>query len=210
MVFASKEEKTVTEQKPVVIGALAQDATSGSISNRITGFVNTLKDELERLNGLQGAVSISGQQKWHVPATAPVKVKIVVTVPPTTSQADIQSAAKSIFMTDNLVALFAANQDAVNGVISATNDATDLDRTRGKYRDVLVVGFDAGKSQKDAIKNGQFFGSVAQDSYQMGYQAVKLAVAATNKQPVADVDTGSRWYNKDNIEAEDIAILLYD
>lgn len=199
-----------TEQKPVVIGALAQDATSGSISSRITGFVNTLKEELERLNGLQGAVSISGQQKWHVPATAPVKVKIVVTVPPTTSQADIQSAAKSIFMTDNLVALFAANQDAVNGVISATNDATDLDRTRGKYRDVLVVGFDAGKSQKDAIKNGQFFGSVAQDSYQMGYQAVKLAVAATNKQPVADVDTGSRWYNKDNIEAEDIAILLYD
>ena len=199
-----------SEQNPVVIGALAQDATSGSISLRITGFVNALKEEVERLDGLKGAVSISGQQKWNVPATAPVKVKIVVTVPPTTSQSDIQSAAKSILMTNNLIALFAANQDAVNGVISATNDATDLDRTQGKYKDVLVVGFDAGKSQKDAIKNGQFFGSVTQDPYQMGYQAVKLAVDAINKQPVADVDTGSRWYNKDNIEAEDIAILLYD
>lgn len=208
----SFQEKVLqaTEQNPVTIGALAQDATSGSISHRITGFVNTLKEELEQLEDLKGAVSISGQQKWNVPATGPAKVRIVVTVPPTTSQTDIQSAAKSIFMTSNLIALFAANQDAVNGVISATNDATDLDRTSGRYKDVLVVGFDAGKSQKEAVKNGQFFGSVTQDPYQMGYQAVKLAVDAINKQAVADVDTGSRWYNKDNIEAEDIAILLYD
>ena len=44
----------------------------------------------------------------------------------------------------------------------------------------------------------------------MGYQAVVLAVRAANKEPVSDIDTGSKWYNAKNIDNEDIAILLYD
>ncbi|MFA9376705.1 MAG: substrate-binding domain-containing protein [Lachnotalea sp.] len=199
-----------TEEAPTVIGVLAQDATSGSITQRVDGFVNEMLAQLETLDGLKGCVDISGQEKWTVASTNKAKVKIVVTVPPSTSQADIQSAASSIFMTDNLVGLFAANQDAVNGIISATNDATDLDKSTGKYKDVFVVGFDAGTTQKYAVKNGQFFGSVTQDPYQMGYQAIQLAVDAANGKTVEDVDTGSKWYNKDNIDNDDIAILLYD
>lgn len=199
-----------TEDAPAVIGVLAQDATSGSIKQRVDGFISEMVSQLEALDGLDGCVDVSGQEKWTIPSEKAVKVKIVVTVPPSTSQADIQSAANTILATDNLKALFAANQDAVNGVISATNDATDLDSESGKYKDVFVVGFDAGKSQKDAISNGQFFGSVTQDPYQMGYQAIQLAVDAADGKSVSDVDTGSKWYNKENINAEDIAILLYD
>lgn len=199
-----------TESKPTVIGILAQDATSGSITQRVNGFVKEMVTQLESLDGLKGCVDVSGQEKWTIPSANKAKVKIVVTVPPSTSQADIQSAANSIFMTDNLIAVFGANQDAVNGIISATNDATDLDKNSGKYKDIYVVGFDAGKTQKDAVKNGQFFGSVTQDPYQMGYQAIKLAVDVANQKAVQDVDTGSKWYNKDNIGNEDIANLLYD
>lgn len=199
-----------TEENPTVIGVLAQDATSGSITLRVDGFIEELKAQLEKLEGLAGAVDVSGQEKWTIPSENAAKVKIVVTVPPSTSLADIQSAANIIFSTDNLTAVFAANQDAVNGVISATNDATDLDKEKGKYKDIYVVGFDAGTTQKDAISNGQFFGSVTQDPYQMGYQAIKLAVEAADGKNVADVDTGSKWYNADNIQDEDIAILLYD
>ena len=43
-----------------------------------------------------------------------------------------------------------------------------------------------------------------------GYKAVELAVKAANGEKVADVDTGSKWYNAKNIDNEDIAILLYD
>ncbi len=199
-----------TEDAPTVIGILAQDATSGSIVQRVDGFIAEMKADLEALDGLEGAVDVSGQEKWTIPSENPAKVKIVVTVPPSTSQADIQSAANAIFSTDNLVAVFAGNQDAVNGVISATTDATDLDKENGKYKDIYVVGFDAGSTQKAAIAAGQFFGSVTQDPYQMGYQAVELAVAAANGEEVSDVDTGSKWYNSENIEDEDIAILLYD
>lgn len=199
-----------TEDAPTVIGILAQDATSGSIKQRVDGFVNEMVTKLEAMDGLKGCVDVSGQEKWTIPSDNAAKVKIVVTVPPSTSQADIQSAANTIFATDNLVGVFAANQDAVNGVISATNDATDLDKENGKYKDIFVAGFDAGKSQKDAIANGEFLGSVTQDPYQMGYQAIKLAVDAADGKDVSDVDTGSKWYNKDNIKDDDISILLYD
>lgn len=199
-----------TEDAPTVVGILAQDATSGSIVQRVDGFVNEMVTQLEKIEGLKGCVDVSGQEKWTIPSENKAKVKIVVTVPPSTSQADIQSAANTIFSTDNLVGVFAANQDAVNGVISATNDATDLDKETGKYKDIFVAGFDAGKTQKDAVTNGQFLGSVTQDPYQMGYQAIQLAVDAADGKDVADVDTGSKWYNKDNIADEDISILLYD
>lgn len=201
---------SATDSAPAVIGVLAQDSTSGSIVQRVDGFVSALVAELEKIDGLAGAVDVSGQQQWTIPSASPAKVKVVVTVPPTTSQADIQSAAVSILGTPGLVALFGANQDGVNGIISATNDATDLDRTNGRYKDVLVVGFDSGRAQRDAISSGAFLGSVTQDPYQMGYQAVSLAVAAAKGEAVEDIDTGSHWYTSENIDDEDIAILLYD
>lgn len=199
-----------TEENPTVLGILAQDATSGSIVLRVNGFIEEAVKDLEALDGLAGAVDVSGQEKWTQPSAKPAKVKIVVTVPPSSSAADIQSASNTIFSTDNLVGVFAANQDAVNGVISATNDGTDLDKANGKYKDVFVVGFDSGTSQRQAVTNGQFLGSVTQDPYQMGYQAVTLAVKAANGEAVEDVDTGSKWYNAENIDSEEISVLLYD
>ena len=199
-----------TEKAPTVLAILAQDATSGSIVLRVDGFIARALAALEALEGLAGAVSVSGQERWTKPSANLEKVKIVVVVPPSSSAADIQAASKTIFAMDNLVGVFAANQDAVNGVISATNDGTDLDREDGTYKDIFVVGFDSGTLQREAIKDGQFFGSVTQDPYQMGYQAVGLAVRAANKESVSDVDTGSKWYNASNIDNEDIAVLLYD
>ena len=197
-------------QEATVLGILAQDATSGSIVLRVNGFIEEAVKDLEALDGLAGAVDVSGQEKWTQPSAKPAKVKIVVTVPPSSSAADIQSASNTIFSTDNLVGVFAANQDAVNGVISATNDGTDLDKANGKYKDIFVVGFDSGTSQRQAVTNGQFLGSVTQDPYQMGYQAVTLAVKAANGEAVEDVDTGSKWYNAENIDSEEISVLLYD
>lgn len=52
-----------TAEKPTVIGVLAQDSTSGSIVQRVSGFVEAAVMELEKLPGLQGAVAVSGQEK---------------------------------------------------------------------------------------------------------------------------------------------------
>ena len=72
------------------------------------------------------------------------------------------------------------------------------------------AGFDAGAAQKNAIRQGWFYGSVTQDPYQIGYKAVELAVKAANGEAVADVDTGAQWYNAENIDDEMIAMLVYD
>lgn len=50
----------------------------------------------------------------------------------------------------------------------------------------------------------------AQDPYQIGYQSVKLAYKATQGRPVADADTGAKFYNATNMDQSDIAQLLYD
>lgn len=200
-----------TEQNPTILGILAQDATSGSIVLRTNGFIEQAVKDIEAIDGLKGAVEVTGQEIWNKKSEKPAKVKIVITVPPSTSQADIQTAATTMLKTPNMVALFAGNQGAVDGIISATADGSDLDRTSGKYKDLIVVGFDAGAAQKLAVKNGAFLGSVTQDPYQMGYDAVKLAAEIADGKTIdKDIDTGSKWYNKDNIGNEDIARLLYD
>ncbi|MDR3211562.1 MAG: substrate-binding domain-containing protein [Planctomycetota bacterium] len=203
--------KAATAANPAVIAVLAQDSTSGSIVQRTDGFVYALKKRVEALDSsLVGAVSIGGQDNWSVPSSKPATVKIVVTVPPTTNQADIQSVANAMLLVPNTVAIFAANQDAVNGLISSTADGTELNRQTGRYKDILVVGFDAGSNQKDAVRSGAFFGSVTQDPYQMGYASIKMAAEAADGKPVSDIDTGAKWYNSKNIDNPDIALLLYD
>jgi ABC-type sugar transport system, periplasmic component len=203
--------KAGTEASPAVVAVLAQDSTSGSIVQRTDGFVYQMKKRIEAMDpGLKDAVSIGGQTNWEVPSKKTAKVKIVVTTPPTTTPADIQAVASAMLMVPNTAAIFAANQDAVNGLISVTADATDLDRQTGRYKDMIVVGFDAGSNQKDAVRSGAFFGSVTQDPYRMGYESVRMAVDAANGKPVTDMDTGAKWYNSKNIDDPDIAVLLYD
>ena len=75
---------------------------------------------------------------------------------------------------------------------------------------MVVAGFDAGKAQKDAVRKGWFYGSVTQDPYQIGYQAVAMAVKAAKGETVTDVDTGAQWYDASNIDDDMIALLVYD
>jgi ribose transport system substrate-binding protein len=79
-----------------------------------------------------------------------------------------------------------------------------------QYPGLVVIGFDAGQAQKAAVRNKYFAGAITQDPYNIGFQAVKLAVEAVKGQPVKDVDTGAKFYNAANMDQTDIARLLYD
>ncbi len=198
-----------TEENPTVVGILAQDSTSGSIVLRVNGFVEKMTELLQTLPEMEGAVEVSGQTLWNMESENPAKITLAITVPPSTTQADIQTAATQM-LTNEMVAVFAANQGAVDGLLGATADGTDLDRESGKYKDLIVVGFDAGAGQKAAVSTGAFFGSVTQDPYNMGYQAVQMVADIAEGGTPADIDTGAKWYNAENINDEDISILLYD
>lgn len=201
--------KAATKEAPVAIGVVSQDATSASLIDRTQGFIDKAKVLCEELVG-KGNVDISGHQTYNEPATGEAKVKIVVNVPPTTSATDVQNAAQAVLGTDGLVAIYGSNQGGVDGILAASSDGNDFNKENGKYKDIVAVGFDSGKGQKTAVENGWFIGSVTQDPYQIGYQAVTLAYKAYKGESVSDADTGAQWYNNDNMKDEKISKLIYD
>ena len=96
-------------------------------------------------------------------------------------------------------AIFMTNEGVVNEVFPEVSD------NAAAYKDILFCGFDAGTNQYTWIKDkganyALLVGSVAQDSYNIGYKAVELAAKKLAGEAVADVGIAGRWYNADNID----------
>jgi len=108
---------------------------------------------------------------------------------------------------EDTVAIYGSNEFAAKAIINANGGFKESKLGKDK---ILAVGFDSGALQQDAIRKGIFVGSVTQDPVQIGYQAVKLAIAAAKGETVKDVDTGSKWYDAKNIDSEEIKALLYE
>ena len=197
--------KNATSDAPVIIGCLSQDAVSASVSGRTTGFVNKMYEIAESYQ--PGKVAVEGHAKWEKKVDAPAII-IEVAISATTEATAVQTAANSL-LGMNPVAIFCSNEGAVTGFLAAVSDGEDL-AEGGKYAGLVVAGFDAGAAQKNAVRQGWFYGSVTQDPYQIGYKAVELAVKAAKGEAVSDVDTGAQWYDASNIDDEMIALLVYD
>lgn len=200
--------KAGTPEKPVVLAVASQDATSASIVGRTAGYVNQMLANCETL--FPGEVAVTGHAKYTKASAKKAAVEIFVIIPPSSSATDALNAIQTVFGIEGLISIFASNEATVGGILAVTSDGTDLDRTNGKYKDITVVGFDAGKAHKAAVKNGWFLGSVTQDPYMIGYLAVELAYKAYKGEPVTDSDTGCKFYNSENMDQPDIAQLLYD
>ena len=198
--------KAATSADPVVIGCISQDAVSASVTGRTTGFVNEMAKIAETYQ--PGKVSIEGHTLWEKKVADPAII-IRVEISATTEATAVQTAATSLLGVKGLAAVFCSNEGAVTGFLAAVSDGEDL-ADGGRYADLVVAGFDAGAAQKNAVRQGWFYGSVTQDPYSIGYNAVEMAYKAANGEAVSDVDTGAQWYNADNIDDEMIALLVYD
>ena len=183
----------------VRIGVVAQESNSQSIVERTKGFV----EEMTKLVG-EDKVSVEGHDSLKKEkAGAPVVID--VGIPAEVKDADGAAVASAILEKSDLIAIYGSNEFAANAIITANEGLDKIGE--GK---VVAVGFDAGKKQLQAIKDGLFAGSVTQDPVQIGYKAVELAVKAANGESVSDVDTGALWYTKDNMEDPKIAPCLYE
>ena len=208
--FGENEElvaamKAATPDAPVIIACLSQDAVSASVTGRTTGFVNKMVEVASQY----GTVAVTGHDKWATGDAAAASIQIEVAVSATTEAVDVQNSANALLAKENLIAVFCSNEGTVTGFLSAVSDGEDL-ADGAKYADLVVAGFDAGSAQKNAVRNGWFYGSVTQDPYHIGYYAVEMAVAAANGEAVADKDTGAQWYDASNIDDDMIALLVYD
>lgn len=112
--------------------------------------------------------------------------------------------AKAILTANpDLKGMFGANEGSAIGVINAV---TELNRP-----EVVVIGYDSGAAQKDAIRSGKMAGAITQNPVGIGYETVKAAVAAAKGEQVEpQIDTGFFWYDKTSIDNPEIAAVLYD
>jgi ribose transport system substrate-binding protein len=102
----------------------------------------------------------------------------------------------------DLKGIFGTNEGSAIGVGNAIKE------TGAK---IVAIGYDSGKAQKDYILDGTLAGAITQNPVGIGYETVKAALAAIKGETLPKViDTGFFWYDKTNIDAPEIAAVLYD
>ena len=98
--------------------------------------------------------------------------------------------------------MFGANEGSAIGVVNGAKEAK---------RKIVIIGYDSGKQQKDAIKSGEMAGAITQNPVGIGYRTVEAAVKALKGEKLPKIiDTGFYWYDKSNIADPKIAAVLYD
>ncbi|MCX7720058.1 MAG: ABC transporter substrate-binding protein [Dictyoglomus thermophilum] len=103
-----------------------------------------------------------------------------------------------------LKGIFGANEGSAIGVINAV-------REMNKVGKIVVIGYDSGKQQIDAIKSGLMAGAITQNPVGMGYMAVEAAVKAIKGEKLPKfIDSGFYWYDKTNIDDPKIKQCLYE
>ncbi len=114
--------------------------------------------------------------------------------------ADITKAI--IAANPDLKGIFGSNEGSAIGVVKGVEEA--------KKTGLVIVGFDSGKAQIDAINSGLMAGAITQNPVGMGAETVKAAVKAINKETLPKtIDTGFYWYDKTNINDPKIQAVLY-
>jgi ribose transport system substrate-binding protein len=104
----------------------------------------------------------------------------------------------------NLKGFFGANEGSIIGVLNAVKEL----KKAGK---IVVIGYDAGRQQKDAIRSGVQAGAVSQDPVGIGYKCVEAAARSIKGEKVQkNIDTGFKWYDKTTIDSAEMKPLLYD
>ena len=205
--------EAATAANPVAIVVMNQDAAGESLLSRGFGFRDTMVDLIvSGTSKTRADISVQGNPAY-IAADSPTsgnKVIIYMVVPASASAQDTSSAASAVLnrvADDNVLGIFCSNEATVKGLLAATNDGADLPT---RYPGLVVIGYDAGAGQKNAVRKQYFLGSITQDPYQIGFKAVELAYNAYMGNSVSDVDTGAKFYTYMNMDDPDITGLLYD
>jgi len=204
--------EAATNSSPVKIVVLNQDAAGESLLSRGMGFRDTMVKLIDEESTLSRSdIFVIGNPAYVAEDSPKTGRKVIVEmiVPASAANTDAAASASAVLNKvddDNILGVFCSNEATAKGILAATNDGADL---ASKY-DIVVIGFDAGAGQKNAVRQGLFAGSITQDPYSIGYKAVELANKARKGEKVEDIDTGAKYYTAENMDDPEIAPLLYD
>ena len=196
--------------KPVRIGEVNQDATSANISGRGMGFINKMKELIEK-DGK--TVAVIGNQFYvdqveNNGKEADADVIIEVAVPAQTTVELSATEASNIMNKEDTIAIFGSNQVTAEGLLTANQNLSVLATDPAKG--IVAVGFDAGATVKAAVKDSVLLGAVTQAPVDQGRIAIETLYKINKGEEVSDTETACYWYNAENMENEEIAPNLYD
>ena len=179
-----KDNNKLTAGPTYHVGVIRHDATATGL-DRANGFIEKIQ-ALAQADGF--TIEIHLQAK--------------------TNNAGEYKAALQALNNEGVSAIFMTNEGVVNEVYPEVSDNADT------YKNILFCGFDCGTNQYDWIKDagktyGLLVGSVAQDSYNIGYKAVELAAKKLAGETVSDVGIGGRWYTSENIDQLEEENIFY-
>jgi ribose transport system substrate-binding protein len=119
---------------------------------------------------------------------------------PRTSAESVKAMLQS---TPEIAGFFGSDEGSAAGILNAVQDL-------GLAGRIVIVGFDSGQAQVDAIRGGLEAGAVVQDPVRIGYKTVEAAVDVLHGRRVPRrIDTGFHWYDRANIDDPAMAILLH-
>ena len=194
----------------VIIGEVNQDATGQNIQQRGGGFIDKM---IELLQADGKTVAVAGNEFYvnaakNADATeADADVVIQVAVPAQTTVELCATEASNIMNKKDTIAMFGSNQVTAEGLLTANQNLDVLGAGDGK---ILGVGFDAGSTQKAAVKDGTLLGSVTQAPVDQGRIAIETLNDICEGKEVKDVETACYWYDAETMEDAEIAPNLYD
>lgn len=200
--------KNATPEAPAVFSVISPDAIMTVHRDRTIGFSTKLYELCQEWH--PGAVEISGNDAFAVAAEKDPAVIIRTDIAASKADEDIRNLAQSVVSDPEVLAIFCVNEASATGVLSATTDGTDLDRENGKYKDLIVIGFDSGSTLNNAVRNGYFYGAVAQDPFTMGYEAMMMAVNVLQGGEASDIVIPAVWFDASNMDDPEVARILYD
>jgi ribose transport system substrate-binding protein len=121
-------------------------------------------------------------------------------VPQTEAGATVDTAQKASesLLNDHkdLDGIFMPNESSVQGMLEAL-------KARGQAGKIKLVGFDSNEVLLAALKRGDIDGLVLQDPFQMGYEAVKRAIAAADGKEAdrGTLHTNLRVATRENVDS---------
>jgi ribose transport system substrate-binding protein len=193
---ASDIPVTTCATNSVAAAALAADKMAALVGNEgevaVVGHDQTSRTGIDRVEGFVNRMK----------STYP-KIKIVTVQYGGGDQLKSTEVTKSILQASpNLKGIFGTNEGAAIGVVNGVRESK---------RNVVIIGFDSGKLQKEAIMNGTMAGAITQNPVGIGYKTVEAAVKTLKGETVPKIiDTGFFWYDKATINDPKIAAVLYD
>lgn len=171
-----------------LVGVIQHDETQTGI-DRAAGFVDKFIELADADETTKGKYTIAKEVK---PGDADNAYK-------TALEALSEKGADAIFMTNE-------------GVVKQVYDAIAAAGT--KYDAIKFAGYDAGTKQIEWMKKTtgpKLIGAVAQDSFQIGYQAVEQAIFAIEGKEVSkDVAISGAWWDATNVDEMIQNNLVYE